>query len=422
MKTNTHPAILDSGSASTCPAGGSFSGLWANDDFDFMGDAPDGARAEYVFDAPAGTTVTRWIYNRWMGKELTDSWSLYAKYAATPSDVVLDTCHVPGDGDPCSRGVAGFNQAGERTVTGIATNQLTFGFTCVNPTFECGTGSTTIHRIWAALYASTVQLTESTAPAISPGPSGPLLETGRNHRGTETVTFGATDATGIRTTLVHLDPVGGAPETIRGSNVHPCDYTFKVPCSDVGSSTIEVDTRGVPDGQYDVILAAADATYGQNGNLSFNEGRQTAARITVDNVPETTPGGGQGAAAPAPLEAAPTTSAPVSAPIRGAAPSRRTKPRLRIVHSGYRRGRVRFAGRLERDAAKALRVELSSRVGGNTVRATRSLAPAGTGTFRAALRLPRSLMDARRVTLAVRFPGDPLHLPRTIRRTIRLAK
>ena len=65
-----------------------------HDDFDLPGDAPT---------APSRSTssMPRWNGDHELGvqplarKELTDSWSLYAKHG--PPDVVLDTCHVPGD-------------------------------------------------------------------------------------------------------------------------------------------------------------------------------------------------------------------------------------------------------------------------------------------------------------------------------------
>ena len=393
-RTNTHPAIIETGAVSPCPAGGEFSGLWANDDLDFAGDAPHGAKAEYVFDAAAGTTITAWTYNRWLGKQITNSWSIYTKYAGTP-DAILDSCQVPGDGDPCARGAPGFQSAGERTAAGFSTSKLAFGFTCVNPGAMCSTGST-IHRVWAALYSSRVTLTDPSPPTLGAA-TGPLARDG-TVSGTQSITFGASDNSGIGELRVL---VGGQ---IRAAAAGACDYTQRLPCGDQPGATLQVDTTQIQDGSYPVEIAAVDATAGRP---SENLARQQVATVTIDNVPPASAG-----AAPA---AGTTTGGYVYPP--GTDGPARSLPTLTLGRLRISGRRASVPGRLAPTASKFLSAELSARLRGRKVRHRVKVAPDVSGRF--VIGVPAIFSRARTFTAVVSFPGDAGHLAGRVERRFR---
>src|SRR5205807_9602872 len=85
----------------------------------------------------------------------------------------------------------------------------------------------------ATLYSATVVLVDGSHPAIG-GVGGSLWSDGW-HSGMQTLTFGASDNSGISETRVLADGGGLA------RNTRACDFTKPVPCAQGGDS-IPVDT------------------------------------------------------------------------------------------------------------------------------------------------------------------------------------
>lgn len=258
------PANLAAGSA--CPPADAYSGLYG---YDTLGSPSPGAgsRMEWTFTAPAGTLITRWRYDRYLGKYEDEAWSVYGR---SGDGTVFDTCDFALPQDQCSVGAPGPGQGGFRDVQGLATNELVFGFRCdTAPGFTCATGAT-IHQVWAALYSSTVTLEEGSLPAVG-APVGDLVAGGWR-RGSQAVSFTASDGVGIRETGVYVDG-----QALAGSTVtRTCDYTFPVPCTNpVGAVDHVVDTTQLADGERLLEVAAVDAA----GNVR----RGAPVSVDIDN-------------------------------------------------------------------------------------------------------------------------------------------
>jgi hypothetical protein len=264
--SNSAPASL--AVVASCPPGTDpYGGLRV---YDVLGsaNAPAAARAEWRFVAPPGTRIVRWRYHRYLGKDGTNSWHPYARLG---SGATLDTCTIPLGSPNCSVGAPGYGSAGTARDSGaIDTDSLEFGVECLATGGNtCATGGLTIHRVWAALYASTVTIREDVPPALG-APSGTLVDGGWQS-GVRSVAFAATDGVGVAATRVYVD---GA---LRHAMAHPCDYTFAVPCDDVPGAAHSLDTTALADGEHALVLAAVDA--------AGNERRGAALPLRVDNEP-----------------------------------------------------------------------------------------------------------------------------------------
>lgn len=138
---------------------------------------------------------------------------------------------------------------------------------------------------------------------------------------------------------------------------------------------------------------------------------------------ETTPGAPTApvpAPAPAPGTSAPPAAAPSpSTPTGPAGANALTSPRLRVISARVLRRTLRMRGALVPQSAGAVRVTITARVRGRTVRVTRTATvnrSAGTYTF--VMRLGPRVAQARRLALAVRYAGDQHHVAQTLRRTV----
>src|SRR3954464_2778513 len=133
----------------------------------------------------------------------------------------------------------------------------------------------------ARLYSAIVHVSDDTAPSVG-SPGGSLLSDGWK-RGSQTVTFDASDNVGIRETRVYADgnPVRQAAKA--------CDYTLTAPCPQ-GGAGFNIDTRAMgADGAHTVTLEAIDTA----GNAA-----QMARRVQLDNTAPNAPqdvavGGGE---------------------------------------------------------------------------------------------------------------------------------
>src|SRR5690606_14508626 len=123
--TSTAPTHFEEGES--CPTNGTAeSGLYVRDRIGAPF-APNGAPAGWTFAAPASTTITRWQYRRWFGKDGTNSWEVHVRVG----DAISDTCTI-GDGLPdCWVGAPlGHPQWNGRDLGTITAQSLRFGIRC----------------------------------------------------------------------------------------------------------------------------------------------------------------------------------------------------------------------------------------------------------------------------------------------------
>lgn len=274
---DSDPAHLSVGQ--TCPpqARGSNiqeqeTGLYATDKLLAGSNAVDGARAGWAFTAAPGTDITGLQDEQYLGAHGDNSWSPFVSADGT----TLETCTFTFPADHCEVG-APFGAGGEQfgPVALNETTTLSIGITCT-ASIGCGTGGT-MHEAWAVLYGVTVTVSESADPTISP-PTGSLWGAGPAngfHTGTESVTFNASDPSGIRGAQLLVDgsPVESAPGT--------CDYTRAIPCASL-TQTFTLDTTRLTDGTHMLTLRAENAA----GNVT-----QLTHEIVVDDTAPPAPVG-----------------------------------------------------------------------------------------------------------------------------------
>jgi len=252
----------------TCPPSGSRSGLLAQDVL-LAGDTPNGQSGLWTFTAPVGTTITAIAYDRWTGLHNGDGWNPRLRLS---DGTEFDSCTIAfGDSD-CSVGSAPAGSGGQISRTGLSATSLTWGLACAAPG-QCPGGGT-LHAAWAALYGSTVTITDNVSPTMGAA-SGALTSTSGYRRGSVSGTLSATDATGIKQTSVVVDG------TAYDATGRACDFTFAVPCSNLTAATVTLNSAAIADGSHTVRLAAQDA--------AGNESLTSPVTMTFDNTAPAAP-------------------------------------------------------------------------------------------------------------------------------------
>ena len=166
------------------------------------------------------------------------------------------------------------NQAPE-TFTGLDATGLFFGIKCAPVLGDpnCAAGSTE-HYAQAEMYSVSVTLAEAGMPTIS-HEGGPLWA-GGVVSGTMTLTFTATDPSGIGTWSLSDD---------QGSTLYAfpesCDYTQVTPCAQLSPEQLNVDTTHIPDGNHTVTITAT--------NAAGNHSTATSPPLVIDNNGPGTP-------------------------------------------------------------------------------------------------------------------------------------
>lgn len=270
--TNTSPATLQT--TSVCPPSGPYGGLAATDVLQSAG-APDGASALWTFTAPPGTTITRFRYDRFVGKSGDDDWIVGGELS---NGERFDNCTFAFGSDECTVGASGAGNGGGRDLSGLSTDSISFGVACR----ATGTGVTTcidgysLHDVWAALYSATVTLLDPSAPTLT-GATGVLAGSSGYRRGMQSATLDAADNSGIAETSVYVDGVQYEPTS------RSCDFTYVRPCSDLSNAAVSLNTATIPDGSHSVQLAARDA--------AGNEARTAPTTMLFDNTAPPAPTG-----------------------------------------------------------------------------------------------------------------------------------
>ncbi len=247
-------------------------GLFAVDNLTGTGNAALGATAGWRFTAPRGTTIVAFQADRYLGAYGDSGWVP----SLTADGTTLETCTFSYPQTSCMVGepFGNVNSLGGVLAVNNAST-LTSAVTCTSPE-GCLPGAT-IHHAWAALYGATVTLSETTDPTFTsvggvlwgPGPANGF------HKGTETVSFAATDPTGISQVTLSLD--GQPIATATGV----CEDTYPIPCQPL-AGMLALNTAQFSDGAHTLTLAAVDAAH--------NESQVTHA-ITIANNPPPPPVG-----------------------------------------------------------------------------------------------------------------------------------
>jgi hypothetical protein len=192
---NTSPESLTA--LRSCPPGGGGAGLVVRGrlhDGSEPGtvDAPPGARAEWVFDAPPGTVVSGYELERALMTAFSEHWVAYVREA---SGAPLESCATAPGLNPCVVGTSGLPlpspDLGIRG--GLQAEGLRVGVECTTPATTCANGFS-LPYTGALINGATVTLTDQMPPIVDP-PGGSIVESGWL-RGPATVTASARDVGG----------------------------------------------------------------------------------------------------------------------------------------------------------------------------------------------------------------------------------
>jgi hypothetical protein len=241
--------------------------------------APFLTGGNWVFDAPAGTRITRLETWRFGIKLRTgpndpdgDTWKIFARdeNASVIGGVFGETCTAAAGSIGCSFGSDTGVSDASHAVYPINVAKISYTISCEYLSgcpryYDDGTNRAPVATI--KIFGTRVTVTDPTAPSLKVG--GPLQNPGW-HKPSETVTYDASDSSGIR--AVRLDIAG---RTRRDAVA--CDYHLTAPCVAQRRAALRVPV-GTPDGIYRARIVAEDA--------SGNE-RPIARTIRVDGTPPT---------------------------------------------------------------------------------------------------------------------------------------
>jgi hypothetical protein len=239
--------------------------LFAEDGTNATADIPNGAEAGWRFTAPEGLTITGISY--WRSLHAYNQQSLVPGLW-TDEGTTLESCQsLPEGTHECNS----LNNQGLITFANLNTSSLFFGVRCnlVGGDEYCtDSGGGANHFAQADLYSANVTLSESASPSISsvaglPWDGGVLS-------GEVPLTLSANDYSGIESVSVRSS-VG----VLLGSESESCDYYDPVPCPDLSSAAINLNTSQAPDGPQSLIATVQDAA----GNKSTD----TSPQVLIDN-------------------------------------------------------------------------------------------------------------------------------------------
>ncbi len=390
-------------------------GLYAGDLPGVGFDTPESQQVVWRMTAPVGLAITRWQSVPY-ARNLTDpGWTTFFR---TNDGTVLLSCKATGTN--CLGGVDFDPPPGTFFDWTVNATSIEFGSRCDLGTTSCGNGAGSLMYSLATLRWAKVTITDNAQPTVA-NVAGTLLA-GGTLSGSKTVTFDASDASGIAALRLYIDGAQAQASSLT------CDFTYAKPCSDVTGRSFTVDTSMLSDGTHTVAVGALDAA----GNLL----QTSTTSFTTNNTPVTPPpsggggGGGGGAAKPTEPVPAPTPTpdptpappAPMPAPMPAPTPAPPVAPAPveAGVHLGTPRwhgSTLRIAGKLSRLATGSVKVTLSTRVHGRTYTVTRS-GRIRSGRWTASLRTSGPLARAARLSLRVSYAGNSRVKKTSLRRTI----
>lgn len=226
---------------------------------------PAQAGAGWRFDVPAGTTIQDVKLNAYITGGRSWASEIFIVGSGAQSKVItyMGYCRLQ---EQCGKGVP---YAGPTELNGAIVAKVL----CVDD--EGCPNSGTTPRASVDIAGSAVTLSDPSPPGV--GIVGGSLSPSGWHGGQRNVLVSASDNTGIRAARALID--GDARHST--TNPLPCDYGRPVPCSNQAGASVEVDLRGVPDGQH--------ALQGQAEDASGNAGNSGIVPINVDNTPPLAP-------------------------------------------------------------------------------------------------------------------------------------
>jgi hypothetical protein len=237
-------------------------------DFDFGGNCGDlsvsasplgayvnGNGAEYVFDAPTGTTISAYALHRSVAVAFptyNPPPSLISAGVSETSDKVTTYFDCVKVNSACGD----FEQAFSRS--GLEASKVSVGVNCADAE-SCPAGSFT--QLSARLMDARVDLDDSIAPVIVS--VGGSLPGSSSAAGPQTIDVTATDVGGgVRTINLEIDGAFNQTGVAGGSCGEP--YTLRAPCPSGLSRTLHVNTATLTNGTHTATLTASDAA----GNVS----------------------------------------------------------------------------------------------------------------------------------------------------------
>lgn len=221
-----------------------------------------GDGAEYVFDPPAGTTIS--------GYQLTRAAAVVYPGASTYKPLLTSGVRERTAGTTDDRDCAAVSSdcsAGPGVVdrSGLALSQLSVGVHCVDDTANgCSAGSFT--GLSSQLVQARVDVDDPNAPVIAS--LGGDLPGSSQAAGTRTLAVTATDVGGgVKWISLSID--GAAP--IRSGAGGSCGepYTLRQPCPSGLVRSIDVNTAMLANGQHSASVIATDAAGNTSAPASF---------------------------------------------------------------------------------------------------------------------------------------------------------
>src|SRR5438270_3174927 len=233
------------------------------------GTAPLFANATMAFDAPAGASIERLSAQYSIHRE-DRAWRM----GCFTDSTMLSGCR-PNDAHALCEVTSSWPGFGVSWNLAPGVRRVSIQATC-EAAIGCSTkpsDSTLAERVGVHLFSATVRVRDDTPPPIWDVSDGPLTN-GAWQRGAQYVGYAASDNVGIRATHLYVDGVS------RGDLERPCDYTRRVPCSDLTYSRYTVETQALRDGPHELRVDAVDAA----GNVgSYRAGFRS------DNTPPDAP-------------------------------------------------------------------------------------------------------------------------------------
>jgi hypothetical protein len=268
---DTYPAGLTVGNLCGGPATGppvpegptDTGALFAEDSTDTTADIPNGAEAGWSFTAPPGTTIINLNYYR-------------SLYAHQEPDLIPGLWN--GEGETLESCPANFEDHYECNMLNnqpsllgtLNTSSLFFGVRCdlLDGAEYCVAAPPGKRHAQADLYSANVTLSESGSPTISSVAGVPW--DGGVLSGEAPLTLSASDYSGIASASVR-----SSAGVLLGSESESCDYYDPVPCPDLSSAAINLNTTQAPDGPQSLILTVQDA--------AGNKSTEASPQVLIDN-------------------------------------------------------------------------------------------------------------------------------------------
>lgn len=212
----------------------------------------------------AGVRIQRWDDGYWMGLITASGLNLYGAWA--------------NDGQAGYTGA--YTASGWWNLNHESGVHLEVG--CSGLCDTAAIGPSPSFRVWAQMYDPiTIRIEDTGAPSETI--SGGSLLGGTYATGTGTVTYSASDASGIRATRLYVDGTKLRDDT------RSCSFNNPAPCSNVSNASYALDTRTLADGPHTVKVETVDSA----GNAT-SQSRSIQVDNTAPAVPSVSLSGGEG--------------------------------------------------------------------------------------------------------------------------------